>query len=443
MGGFAVCDTLVALGNATRDGSVIFAKNSDRQPNEPHIMIHVPRKTYSQGSKLKCTYIEVEQVSETYEVLLLKPSWIWGAEMGANEFGLNIGNEAVFTKEPQGEPKLLGMDLLRLALERCQNCQEALDLIIDLLARYGQGGNCGYEKPFTYHNSFLIADCKSAWVLETAGEYWAAQKVSDIRCISNRLTIGADYDLAHPNLVGHAIAKGWCRSEQDFHFARCYSNPLITQFSGSAQRLDTCQTRLDAEKGNITVQTMMDILRHHEPRIAHDPHAHSSLKSVCMHGGFVVGDHTTGSYVASINDTLPTYWLTGSSTPCISTFKPYWLPTKATGPVFSEKEEEQAIGFWKSREKFHHMVVHNQVKDLNEYLKCRDVLEKRCMKEVEALDLKTAQQEELQALTKSAINDETALVNKTVQQNLTNPPQIKGNPYYRHYWRNQMRKLGN
>lgn len=86
---------MVALGNSTLNGKVIFAKNSDRQPNEPHIMIRIPRKAYPKGSKVKCTYIEIDQAPETFEVLLLKPSWIWGCEMGGNEFGLNIGNEAV------------------------------------------------------------------------------------------------------------------------------------------------------------------------------------------------------------------------------------------------------------------------------------------------------------------------------------------------------------
>lgn len=53
-------------------------------------------------------------MSKTHAVILSRPSWLWGAEMGANEHGVCIGNEAVWTKEPVGEGEaLLGMDLLR------------------------------------------------------------------------------------------------------------------------------------------------------------------------------------------------------------------------------------------------------------------------------------------------------------------------------------------
>lgn len=46
---------------------------------------------------------------------------MFGAEMGANEHDVVIGNEAVFSKLPADQlpPALLGMDILRLALERC------------------------------------------------------------------------------------------------------------------------------------------------------------------------------------------------------------------------------------------------------------------------------------------------------------------------------------
>ena len=139
-----MCDTMVALGNATADGSVLFAKNSDRDPNEAHELILVPRASHSENSSVQCTYIEVPQVAETYAVLLAKPFQIWGTEMGANERGVVIGNESVFTKVPYGkEPGLIGMDFIRLALERAGTARGALEVITDLLEIYGQSGNCG------------------------------------------------------------------------------------------------------------------------------------------------------------------------------------------------------------------------------------------------------------------------------------------------------------
>jgi dipeptidase len=122
-----MCDTIVALGNATADGTVILAKNSDRQPNEAQALVHIPRSRHEAGTMVKCTYIEIPQVRETYEVLLSKPFWIWGCEMGANECGVTIGNEAVFSKIPAGkEPGIIGMDFIRLTLERADTARQAI-----------------------------------------------------------------------------------------------------------------------------------------------------------------------------------------------------------------------------------------------------------------------------------------------------------------------------
>ncbi|XP_023264414.1 secernin-2-like, partial [Seriola lalandi dorsalis] len=127
-----------------------------------------------------CTYIQIPQVEQTHAVILSKPAWMWGAEMGANDQGVCIGNEAVWTREPvvPGEA-LLGMDLVRLGLERGDSAWAALTVITGLLEQHGQGGQCKEDpESFSYHNTFLLVDRNEAWVLETAGKLWVAQKVT-------------------------------------------------------------------------------------------------------------------------------------------------------------------------------------------------------------------------------------------------------------------------
>lgn len=431
-----MCDTMVALGNSTLDGRVLFAKNSDRQPNEPHILIQIPRRHYDPGTRLQCTYIEVDQVEETLAVLLLKPSWIWGCEMGCNEFGLNIGNEAVFTREKYGEPALTGMDMIRLALERCRDSRAALDFLIELLERYGQGGNCGYRKPFTYHNSFLIADKQSAWVLETAGKYWVAEQVEGVRSISNGLSIGSAFDRCHQELIEHARQKGWCKSEDDFHFARCYKDPLYTYFSGSDNRGSLCRTELEKQRGKIDPAIMMSILRSHHPATEGRQFRQSSLKSVCMHGGGIIGDHTTGSYVASLGESDCVYWVTGASTPCLAVFKPLWLIDD--NPVlYREDQQETAVAYWQKRELFHRMVINRQIHNLDEYLQSRDQLEAQWQQAVDDLQASPADNAMKRNFMQKAWQQEDELIEAVIRENGTHPAQIKGSPYFRRYWRSQ------
>lgn len=377
-----MCDTMVALGSVTADGSVLFAKNSDREPNEAQAVIYVPRTRHEPGSSVQCTYIEIPQVPETYAVLLCQPWWIWGAEMGANEHGVVIGNEAVFTRVPhEDRPGLIGMDLLRLALERSVTAFEALQIITQLIETYGQSGNCGMTHKLYYHNSFLIADRKEAWVLETAGRQWAAEQVRDVRTISNAITIGDRWDLASEGLIDYAIDQGWCKRREEFHFARCYSDFLYTQFSDARRRQCRTMERLEAERGRITPATMMEILRDHGPHADErwTPARGWFGATVCMHAGWgpVRVSQTAGSMVSRLSAEGDTHWLTATAAPCTGIFKPVWMDATLPDLGPAPKGQYDAATLWWRHEALHREVLRNYPARLTAYRAERDEMEAR------------------------------------------------------------------
>ncbi|HUQ38835.1 MAG TPA: C69 family dipeptidase [Acidimicrobiales bacterium] len=195
-----MCDCLVALPAATARGATLFAKNSDRPPHEAQrVEWLAPRRD---TGAVRTTWIEVEpHPADTIGVLVSRPWWMWGVEHGVNEAGVAAGNETIYTTlDPRGAPPaLLGMDLVRLALERADTAHAAVAVITDLLERYGQGGSGhhGVERP--YWSSFLVADPTDAWVVESSGTTWATERVTDVRAISNRTTIPSfDAEHRHP-----------------------------------------------------------------------------------------------------------------------------------------------------------------------------------------------------------------------------------------------------
>ena len=95
-----MCDTLVALADETEEGATLFAKNSDRERNEAQALLYAPRVLHAAGASLLATYISIPQARETYACLLSRPFWMWGVEMGANEHGTVIGNEAMHARTP-------------------------------------------------------------------------------------------------------------------------------------------------------------------------------------------------------------------------------------------------------------------------------------------------------------------------------------------------------
>ena len=278
-----MCDTLCALGSATVNGRTVFAKNSDRPPDEPQdVEWH---GAHDGAGSVRTTYLEVEDRGARLGVLGSRPRWMWGFEHGINEVGLAVGNEAVYTTlDPRDFPDaLVGMDIVRLVLERCASVDDAVTEIAALLDRYGQGGGGHEGGARPYWSSFLLADPASAVVVETSGTDVAIERVFDRRAISNRLTI----------------------------------EPFATERSVDSTLLDVLvQPRLEASQavlaaGPASVDSMKAHLRSHA--------GGDDGWTVCMHAG---SEATTASMVGELPSDGPRIAHVLLGQPCRSIYVP-------------------------------------------------------------------------------------------------------------------------
>jgi dipeptidase len=436
-----MCDTFVALPPHT-GGAVVFGKNSDREPNEAQALEYHPPARYPARARLRCTHIEIDQARDTLGVLLSRPFWMWGAEMGANEHGVVIGNEAVFTRMPAlRENVLTGMDLLRLALERAATADQAVETITALLHDYGQGGRCGYQDHrLTYHNSFIIADPVGAWVLETAGSLWAARRVAWRAAISNRLSIGAEFDRAHPELVAKARRRGGCRAGETFDFARCFSDRFMTFFAAGGRRRSRGLELLDQQKGRFDAAAAMALLRDHGPG-EYRPDAHLRLDRICAHAANPLTRHaaqTTASLVAVLYPQQQQYWVTGTAAPCTGLFKPVWLEGDVLPPdLGTPGPRYDSASLWWRHERLHRLVMEDYPCRLNLYRQERDLLEAGWHKVA-----RTASGRERFSLTQNVFAQSRQATEQWIEQVAADPPPRRAAWHYRHYWRRQNRRAG-
>jgi dipeptidase len=199
-----MCDTLCA----PIDGARLFGKSSDRPVGERQVLEAHGRR--APGGRLGTTYLEIPDAG-AFALVGSRPDWMWGFEHGVNERGVAIGNEEIWTvDDPSTCPDALtGMDLVRLGLERGATATEAVEVMTTLLDRHGQGGVANRVGDERYFSSFLACDPAEAWVLETSGRTWAARRATGPAAISNRVTLGADWDRASADVALGADFDRW------------------------------------------------------------------------------------------------------------------------------------------------------------------------------------------------------------------------------------------
>jgi secernin len=327
-----MCDAMCAL----LDGHTLFAKSSDRPPDEAQVV--ESRRRRRRGGRLRTQYLTLDDAGGA-ALVGSRPTWTWGLEHGVNEHGVAIGNQQIWTvDDPRSAPAALtGLDLVRLGLERARRADEAVEVLTELIEVHGQGGVADRDEQKAYFSSFLIADGRESWALETSGRSWAARQVDRRErgvAMSNRISISEGWTRASEEV----------RADGDFDHWRRASSPT----DHADKRLAVTAPCAASVDGSASPAAMAGVLRDHdgapwgrpddgmdEPAVTELPPAvvdrHGTGVSVCMHLSGVQA--TTASMIVSLpsdGGAIRAWCLLGS--PCVGVFVPVF-PFEAGGVV--------------------------------------------------------------------------------------------------------------
>ena len=270
--------------------------------------------------------------------------------MGSNDAGVCIANEAAFSSHSNNSDStdddqskfLTGMDLLRLALMFGDSALDAVKIIDHYLQNYIQGGcmqwmNIGVS---SYYSTYLIADYNEVWIVETINQWFVAKKYRHgIHAISNRYSLSAPFDMISTELRDYCDEHNidW-KYDLDINgqFGRWKETYLSD--SGNRQLCVTSTLERISLRRKLTIKDLANMLRSHQVRYPindnNDNYCPIGIDKglmgmdICAHGGYgpVRCANTTGSLICIMHrDGTISNFVTATSSPCISIFKPIYI----------------------------------------------------------------------------------------------------------------------
>jgi len=331
------CTTVLAVGNATVDGSIIVAKNRDLSEYEVQWLYRAPSMHHAPGATVSLQYIEIPQAETTW-------GWVgsksydkkWGVGMGINEWGVVVADNDASTREPlEGEAGLHDNDVCRLVLERSRTAYEGVQLVGSLIEMYGHS---------FVGEIYWIVDEEEAWIVECAGHHWAAVKVEDgVAVRANQFQITTSWDMGSDDLVEYAVDQGWCESAMDFNFAECYSSRGYP-YRSSQTRLERGLDLLGRNMGALTREDLMEVLADHyeDTPMYRSPHGNDLYRTICS-------GRTVSAMVAQLEPGVPSgmqvMWYC-MSCPCVGVFMPVYANVSTVpGPYLIGGGPESLSGY--------------------------------------------------------------------------------------------------
>jgi hypothetical protein len=323
-----VCDTLCVR----HSGGTWFAKNSDRHPDEAQVVEWHGRRRA--GPELRTQYLTIPD-ADAFAFCGSRPTWLWGCEHGVNEHAVAIGNEKIWTTErPHAlPPALLGMDVVRLVLERARTADNALDICTSLIERYGQGGSGEPHDDEPYFSSFLVADPRGGWVVETSNRTWVARPAGDGAAISNRVSLTTDWLRASPDVAAGTNFDS-------------YREPAMP--TGVADHRLAVTSACVARGPLATTRDLATTMRSHGPSSGPPPDVGDDWRgfTVCMHRRESHAQ-TTASMIADLRADSPGRAWVCLGNPCLSIYVPIF--PSAIAPELADATQWQRFARLRDR----------------------------------------------------------------------------------------------
>ena len=177
MWNYGHCTTILVGKNATEFGRVLHGHNEDQGINVQGDLWFVPRLVHKKGHKTTLLYnIPYIYKRDSY-AYWASGNWPGGEKnnnsiIGMNEWGVSLSANTMYSKEPHLKGRgLFPRALRRILLSQCMSSKECVELITDLIERYGQRD--------TQDLAYYVADHHEAWVIETTARHWAIKRCPD------------------------------------------------------------------------------------------------------------------------------------------------------------------------------------------------------------------------------------------------------------------------
>ncbi len=217
-----MCTTVVAGRMATASGWVMVGHNEDDSGRPAVRHGYVPPRTFAPGSFMPAEegHAAVPQVARTFgfywsEFKYLEKGGSSFCDSFANDNGVLVCSNSARTEAPADEKAGLvdggiGYNLRRATAERATSARHAVDVLLDLVSRWG------YASP---GRIYTLADSHEAWIVQVkhGRERYVARRVPDceVALIPNCYTVRTfcKGDIRAPSLDGCA---------PDFDFARAF-----------------------------------------------------------------------------------------------------------------------------------------------------------------------------------------------------------------------------